>query len=65
MPQVGIRRTRIDRLEEDVEELLDLIGYSPVKGKRSVSHNLRIRGKIPLICSLARRFAPLDIQRET
>lgn len=40
MPCVGIRRTSIDRLEQDVEALLDLIGYRPVKEKILLKPNL-------------------------
>jgi uncharacterized protein (DUF362 family) len=40
MPRVGIRKTDIDRLEQDVEVLLNLIGYSPVKEKILLKPNL-------------------------
>ncbi len=40
MPQVGIRRTSIDRLEQDVEELLGWIGYAPAKERILLKPNI-------------------------
>jgi len=40
MPRVGIRKTSIDRLDQDVEALLDLIGYRPVKEKILLKPNI-------------------------
>ncbi len=40
MPKVGIRRTNIDRLVQDVEELLELVGYTPVKDRVLLKPNI-------------------------
>jgi uncharacterized protein (DUF362 family) len=40
MAQVGIRRTRIDRLEQDVEELLDQVGYRPARDRILLKPNI-------------------------
>ena len=40
MVQVGIRKTRLENLERDVEELLELIGYVPSKAKILLKPNI-------------------------
>jgi len=40
MPRVGIRRTIVDRLDQDVEKILDLIGYTPVKERVLLKPNI-------------------------
>jgi uncharacterized protein (DUF362 family) len=40
MLRVGIRKTSVDTLEHDVEEILDLIGYRPVKEKILLKPNI-------------------------
>jgi uncharacterized protein (DUF362 family) len=40
MVQVGIRKTRLDNLDDDVEELLELIGYVPSKAKILLKPNI-------------------------
>lgn len=40
MVQVGIRKTRLEDLERDVEELLELIGYVPSKAKILLKPNI-------------------------
>ncbi len=40
MPRDGIRKTSIDRLEQDVEELLALIGYRPTRDRILLKPNI-------------------------
>lgn len=40
MAQVGIRKTRLEDLEGDVEELLELIGYVPSRAKILIKPNI-------------------------
>jgi uncharacterized protein (DUF362 family) len=40
MSQVGIRKANLDHLESRMEELLDLIGYRPVKDKILLKPNI-------------------------
>jgi uncharacterized protein (DUF362 family) len=40
MNQVGIKRTNLDNLYQDVEALLDLIGYKPVRAKVLLKPNI-------------------------
>jgi len=40
MVQVGITKTRLDNIESDVEQLLELIGYAPSKAKILLKPNI-------------------------
>ena len=40
MVQVGIKKARLDNLESDVAELLELIGYAPSRAKILLKPNI-------------------------